>query len=65
MKHDPLIIPYSFSFPEAGNVKIRVLLIEVFYINIWQTVVRFYKLHIGMGVLEMGMCKNNKRFFHG
>ena len=63
MKHDPLIIANSFSFPEAGNVKIRVFLIEVFYLNIWQAAVRFYKLNICMGVFEMGMCKNNKRFF--
>ena len=65
MKHEPLIIAYSFSFAETGNMEIGIFLIEVFYLNIWQTVVRFYKLHIGMGVLEMGMCKNNKRFFHG
>ena len=65
MKHDPLIIANSFSFAETGNMEIGIFLIEVFYLNIRQTVVRFYKLHIGMGVLEMGMCKNNKRFFHG
>ena len=63
MENKSFIIHNSFSFPECGNMKIRIFFIQITKSIMLMSYVKVDKLQIGFGMFKIRMCKKDQRIF--